>query len=216
MTTNAPVIIRVSSSPEVWAHLCDRCNLGGSSSCETRHHLTALPQPGGSQPRTGRGGGDRPVSGEDRQGTGETLRHQGRLTSVHLNTTQAHRPSAAVLDTQTVSDGSRMVMLQRLVLLLLAAVVPLQAAAPEVTIRQGHLVGRLDTSLAGESFYSFQGIPYAKPPVGALRFKVKTKSAAHCVYLPTCRKGHNIPHVISMYAQHLRRVINDLPSSYLR
>ena len=184
----------MSSSSEVWAHLCDRCNLGGGSSCEPRHHLTALPQPGGCQPRTGRGGGDPSVFSEGRQETGETLRHQGRLTSVHLSATQAnrstpqaHRPSAAALDTQTVSDGSRMVMLQRLVLLLLAAVVPLQAAAPEVTIRQGHLVGRLDTSLAGESFYSFQGIPYAKPPVGALRFKVKTKSAAHCVYLRVAR-----------------------------
>ncbi|GLH15208.1 Esterase SG1, partial [Gryllus bimaculatus] len=36
---------------------------------------------------------------------------------------------------------------------------------------QGALRGRRDVSVAGCAYYSFQGIPYAQPPVGALRFK---------------------------------------------
>lgn len=42
----------------------------------------------------------------------------------------------------------------------------------EVTVEQGVLNGEIVTSVLGESYYSFKGIPYAKPPVGALRFKV--------------------------------------------
>ncbi|KAF4519262.1 hypothetical protein B566_EDAN002151 [Ephemera danica] len=42
---------------------------------------------------------------------------------------------------------------------------------PHVTVRQGTLCGKLMRSLKGRNFYAFQGIPYAKPPVGPLRFK---------------------------------------------
>lgn len=41
-----------------------------------------------------------------------------------------------------------------------------------VNIEQGRLKGRTRTDYAGKTFYSFQGIPYAKPPLGELRFKV--------------------------------------------
>lgn len=44
-------------------------------------------------------------------------------------------------------------------------------ADPIVTIKQGKIKGTTDTDLDGGSFYKFLGIPYAKPPVGALRFK---------------------------------------------
>jgi hypothetical protein len=43
---------------------------------------------------------------------------------------------------------------------------------PIVTTRQGNMRGITMTSRNGRTFYAFLGIPYAAPPVGALRFKV--------------------------------------------
>uniref|UniRef100_UPI0037E13150 alpha-esterase 48 isoform 5bl n=1 Tax=Bombyx mori TaxID=7091 RepID=UPI0037E13150 len=43
--------------------------------------------------------------------------------------------------------------------------------SPLVTVEQGQLQGRIVNSPSGKAFYSFQGIPYAKPPLGSLRFK---------------------------------------------
>ncbi|XP_053622030.1 juvenile hormone esterase isoform X2 [Plodia interpunctella] len=43
--------------------------------------------------------------------------------------------------------------------------------APIVKVEQGELQGCVVTSPSGKAFYSFQGIPYAKPPLGSLRFK---------------------------------------------
>ncbi|PSN30848.1 Esterase E4 [Blattella germanica] len=40
-----------------------------------------------------------------------------------------------------------------------------------VTIAQGELRGQAATTINGLKYYSFQGIPYAKPPVGSLRFR---------------------------------------------
>lgn len=43
------------------------------------------------------------------------------------------------------------------------------------TIRQtvnGPIEGILETSVLGQKFYAFQGIPFAEPPIKALRFKV--------------------------------------------
>lgn len=41
-----------------------------------------------------------------------------------------------------------------------------------VKIPQGKLKGKMCVDAKGKNFYSFQGIPYAKPPIGELRFKV--------------------------------------------
>ncbi|XP_014362171.2 esterase FE4 [Papilio machaon] len=45
-------------------------------------------------------------------------------------------------------------------------------SAPEVTITDGKLRGKICQSLNGVKFYTFKGIPYAKPPVGDLRFSI--------------------------------------------
>ncbi|XP_018571949.2 esterase FE4-like [Anoplophora glabripennis] len=42
---------------------------------------------------------------------------------------------------------------------------------PVVTVREGKVRGKISTDFDGNHFYSFQGIPYAKPPLGDLRFK---------------------------------------------
>ncbi|KAL1501171.1 hypothetical protein ABEB36_006552 [Hypothenemus hampei] len=41
----------------------------------------------------------------------------------------------------------------------------------QVTIKQGKIRGTTSTSLTGETFHKFLGIPFAKPPLGELRFK---------------------------------------------
>nr|AJP62566.1 carboxylesterase [Oxya chinensis] len=43
-------------------------------------------------------------------------------------------------------------------------------AAPVVSIADGKVRGRVMTSRSGRRFYAYLGIPYAEPPVGALRF----------------------------------------------
>lgn len=43
---------------------------------------------------------------------------------------------------------------------------------PQVTVMQGALRGLYLTSRKGRQFVGFQGVPYAKPPLGEMRFKV--------------------------------------------
>ena len=45
-------------------------------------------------------------------------------------------------------------------------------ARPVVKVRQGLLRGIIETSVYGQKYKSFKGIPYGKPPVGELRFQV--------------------------------------------
>ena len=44
---------------------------------------------------------------------------------------------------------------------------------PIVTIKQGCLRGTQVQNIDGGSYFAFKGIPYAKPPVGKLRFSVR-------------------------------------------
>ncbi|XP_068618693.1 uncharacterized protein [Battus philenor] len=43
---------------------------------------------------------------------------------------------------------------------------------PEVEISEGKLRGAISTTINGVQFYTFKGIPYAKPPIGELRFSI--------------------------------------------
>lgn len=48
----------------------------------------------------------------------------------------------------------------------------LAKSEPKVTIHQGSLIGKYRTSRLNRTFSSFEGIPFAQPPLGELRFKV--------------------------------------------
>jgi carboxylesterase type B len=52
-----------------------------------------------------------------------------------------------------------------------------------VDVAEGTLRGKQTTSVAGFQYYSFKGIPYAKPPVGLLRFKVSRGLYYFCTVL---------------------------------
>lgn len=45
-------------------------------------------------------------------------------------------------------------------------------ASPRVTIKNGTLQGSIITTRNGRQIFAFQGIPYARPPIGDLRFEV--------------------------------------------
>jgi len=42
----------------------------------------------------------------------------------------------------------------------------------KLEINKGVIKGQILKSRNGQSYYSYTGIPYAKPPIGELRFKV--------------------------------------------
>lgn len=45
---------------------------------------------------------------------------------------------------------------------------------PIIEISDGKLRGTITQNLKGEKIYSFLGVPFAKPPIGELRFKVSS------------------------------------------
>lgn len=53
---------------------------------------------------------------------------------------------------------------------------------PIVSVHQGQLKGKHYVSRSGRNYFAFQGIPYAKPPVGNLRFKVFTINVTAVVH----------------------------------
>ena len=42
-----------------------------------------------------------------------------------------------------------------------------------VTLKQGTIRGLREKAIDGRVYYSFKTIPYARPPIGPLRFKVR-------------------------------------------
>ena len=68
-----------------------------------------------------------------------------------------------------------------LVVTVVAAVVAVATAeqtAMLVTLKQGAILGSLEEATNGRTYYSFKSIPYARPPIGPLRFKVRGNAAA--------------------------------------
>jgi len=57
---------------------------------------------------------------------------------------------------------------------LLLTVVAAVLADDVVVLKQGRLKGHRLTARKGREVFAFQGIPYAKPPVGNLRFQVRS------------------------------------------
>lgn len=65
------------------------------------------------------------------------------------------------------------------VLLVAAAVVGVSECALVVVTEGGRIEGKSETSINGRTFHSYYAIPYARPPLGEYRFKVKTLSCIH-------------------------------------
>lgn len=57
------------------------------------------------------------------------------------------------------------------IVLILIALKEIYCELVTVSITQGTLVGNVEISSRGQNYYAFRGIPYAKPPIGKLRFK---------------------------------------------
>ena len=53
-------------------------------------------------------------------------------------------------------------------------------SAVQVNLKQGVFKGEIIDAGDGRQVYSFRGIPYAKPPVGKLRFKVSNDCISFC------------------------------------
>lgn len=45
-------------------------------------------------------------------------------------------------------------------------------SVPAVYLPQGIMYGTINTTVSKFQYYSFQGMPYARPPLGDLRFRV--------------------------------------------
>ncbi|XP_047513988.1 esterase FE4-like [Pieris napi] len=69
-----------------------------------------------------------------------------------------------------------------------------------VTVPQGKMRGKVCSTPCGKQYYSFEGIPYAKPPLGPLRFRDPQKFDNWCGVLDATKPG-NKPVQINPYNQ---------------
>ncbi|CAF4886940.1 unnamed protein product [Pieris macdunnoughi] len=69
-----------------------------------------------------------------------------------------------------------------------------------VTVPHGKMRGKVCSTPCGKQYYSFEGIPYAKPPLGPLRFRDPQKFDYWCGVLDATKPG-NKPVQINPYNQ---------------
>lgn len=60
----------------------------------------------------------------------------------------------------------------RSLLFLLLPIITLTKAGPTVKINDGIIEGHILKTIKGREIAAFEGVPYAKPPIGNLRFEV--------------------------------------------
>ncbi|XP_044745324.1 uncharacterized protein LOC123307172 [Coccinella septempunctata] len=77
----------------------------------------------------------------------------------------------------------------------------MDAANPVVETALGKVRGKMVTSHVGDNYYSFQGIPYAKAPVGSLRFKDPQPAEPWTGELDATKEGPECPssHMMFLY-----------------
>lgn len=61
----------------------------------------------------------------------------------------------------------------------------------KIKIKQGELQGTIENLFSGNTYVSFKGIPYAKPPIGDLRFKVLMS-----IHINVCITKHSLTKII--------------------
>jgi carboxylesterase type B len=74
---------------------------------------------------------------------------------------------------------------------------------PTVFVAQGGLKGRTVTTTAGTTYCSFQGIPYAKPPVGPLRFQAPQEPDPWSDVRDAVVEGSVAPHIEELLKQYM-------------
>ncbi|KAF4526363.1 hypothetical protein B566_EDAN014101 [Ephemera danica] len=65
--------------------------------------------------------------------------------------------------------------------------------APKVSLDQGVLRGKTLKSRSGRTIFSFQGVPYAAPPIGSLRFKPPQDAPSWQGERPAIQDGNDCP-----------------------
>ncbi|KAJ1523369.1 hypothetical protein ONE63_001236 [Megalurothrips usitatus] len=195
--------------------------MGADWSCKQRGETVALNVPWTrrtvltSEPRElrGRGGGghrghlwgpcrvDPPWS--VRGGAGR--RGRGVCRRVCACVSRAREDAALPQGTQTEYDGvlfSSESVLGRVTPAPSSGVAWLVAAAsdgdlfcsdPEATVKTGRLRGKTEYTPAGTKYHAFLGIPYAKPPVGPLRFKAPEPAEPWTGVRDASRVGNTCP-----------------------